>query len=161
MPRIRESAPEGPYRAGRSLPQGPLSRKRGRRPKSIENGHSAGRRLLRPGWLRPDPVPPSLRRTPETLWLGRQGIYFGRGDAHRSILPTVLNKPRDGFTMQDDDGKGAKQDRRQDQRQDRLKLALRENLKRRKSQARGRDLATPSNPEDPAPYDVDAGKPGK
>jgi hypothetical protein len=30
--------PKSPYRAGRSLPQGPLSRKRGRRPKSIENG---------------------------------------------------------------------------------------------------------------------------
>ena len=31
-----------------------------------------------------------------------------------------------------------------DSRQDRLKLALRENLKRRKSQARGRDDAAPS-----------------
>ncbi len=31
------------------------------------------------------------------------------------------------------------QDPRRDARQDRLKLALRENLKRRKSQARGRD----------------------
>jgi hypothetical protein len=82
--------------------------------------------------------------------------------------------------MQDDDGKGegrsgafaknsgkaARQDPRQDQRQDRLKLALRENLKRRKSQARGRDLQVPSdlgpsNVENPSPYDDDAGKPGK
>jgi hypothetical protein len=78
--------------------------------------------------------------------------------------------------MQDDDGKGerrggafakisgkgAKGDRRQDLRQDRLKLALRENLKRRKSQARGRDdLAAPSNNCDPSPYDDGAGKPGK
>jgi hypothetical protein len=62
--------------------------------------------------------------------------------------------------MQDDDGKGAKDDRRRDQRQDRLKLALRENLKRRKSQARGRgDLAAPSNNSDPSPYDDGAGKP--
>jgi hypothetical protein len=72
-----------------------------------------------------------------------------------------LNKPRDGFTMQDNDGKGGRPDLRRDQRQDRLKLALRENLKRRKSQARGRDVAASSNVENPSPYDVDAGKPGK
>jgi hypothetical protein len=36
------------------------------------------------------------------------------------------------------EGKNPKQDPREDSRQDRLKLALRENLKRRKSQARGR-----------------------
>jgi hypothetical protein len=40
-------------------------------------------------------------------------------------------------------------------RQDRLKLALRENLKRRKLQARGRgDVTPPSfNPDDAAPHD--------
>jgi hypothetical protein len=38
-------------------------------------------------------------------------------------------------------------------RQDRLKLALRENLKRRKSQARGRVAGAPSNPEDGPPHD--------
>jgi hypothetical protein len=73
----------------------------------------------------------------------------------------MVLKPPDGFTMQDNDGKGGRPDLRRAQRQDRLKSALRENLKRRKSQARGRDLATPSNPEDPAPYDDGAGKPGK
>jgi hypothetical protein len=48
-------------------------------------------------------------------------------------------------------GKGV----RQDPRQDRLKLALRENLKRRKSQARGRaDLTSAtSNIESVSPYD--------
>ncbi len=52
-------------------------------------------------------------------------------------------------------GKSAKQD----QRQDRLKLALRENLKRRKSQARGRgDPAAPSNTDAPSPYDDGASK---
>ena len=40
--------------------------------------------------------------------------------------------------QQDDKGKGSS-------RQDRLKLALRENLKRRKSQARGRSDAAPSS----------------
>ncbi|MBU6458600.1 MAG: hypothetical protein KGK01_08235 [Bradyrhizobium sp.] len=67
--------------------------------------------------------------------------------------------------MQDDDGKREGQPDaiakstgkgvRQDPRQDRLKLALRENLKRRKSQARGRaDLASAtSNIQNVSPYD--------
>jgi hypothetical protein len=50
-----------------------------------------------------------------------------------------------------------------DLRQDRLKLALRENLKRRKSQARGRDDFTtaPSNSDDVDPDDGSEKKPGK
>jgi len=46
-------------------------------------------------------------------------------------------------------------------RQDRLKLALRENLKRRKSQARGRSdtASAPSNPDD-ASHDGGGKKPG-
>jgi hypothetical protein len=49
-----------------------------------------------------------------------------------------------------------------DPRQDRLKQALRENLKRRKSQARGRseDMAASSNRDDVSPHDVSAKKPG-
>jgi hypothetical protein len=56
-------------------------------------------------------------------------------------------------------GKGAKQNRRQD----RLKQALRENLKRRKSQARGRDdlNPAPSHVRDGSPYDGRGNKPGK
>jgi hypothetical protein len=56
-------------------------------------------------------------------------------------------------------GKGT----RQGQRQDRLKLALRENLKRRKSQARGRDdLASESfNTGDVSPYNGDTKKPSE
>ena len=48
-------------------------------------------------------------------------------------------------------------------RADRLKLALRENLKRRKSQARGRsDVATaPRNPDEVSPHDIGGKKPGK
>jgi hypothetical protein len=48
-------------------------------------------------------------------------------------------------------------------RQDRLKLALRENLKRRKSQARGRGdvTAAPSNGEEVSPHDVGEKKPGE
>ena len=48
-------------------------------------------------------------------------------------------------------------------RQDRLKRALRENLKRRKSQARGRSdpAGAPSNREDASPYDGSGKKPGE
>jgi hypothetical protein len=47
-------------------------------------------------------------------------------------------------------------------RQDRLKLALRENLKRRKSQARGRGdmAAAPSIGDDVSPHDEGGKKPG-
>jgi hypothetical protein len=50
---------------------------------------------------------------------------------------------------------------KKDSRQDRLKLALRENLKRRKSQARGRSDVTdvPSNCDDGSPHDGSGKKP--
>jgi hypothetical protein len=50
-----------------------------------------------------------------------------------------------------------------DLRRERLKQALRENLKRRKSQARGRDdvTAAPSNPDDASPHDRSKKTPGK
>ena len=47
-------------------------------------------------------------------------------------------------------------------KQDRLKLALRENLKRRKSQARGRsDAAAPSDDVDVSLHDDSEKEPGK
>jgi len=59
--------------------------------------------------------------------------------------------------MKDDTNKreGKARAHAKNSRQDRLKLALRENLKRRKSQARGRsDVAiTPSNGNNAAPHD--------
>jgi hypothetical protein len=70
-----------------------------------------------------------------------------------------------GSTMKDgkdkregQSGKGAKE-----LRQDRLKLALRENLKRRKSQARGRDDFTiaSSKSDEVAPHDGSKKDPGK
>jgi hypothetical protein len=70
-----------------------------------------------------------------------------------------------GSTMTDDqakhDGKAATPAK--DSRQDRLKLALRENLKRRKSQARGRsDLASTSSEDaDAALDDADGKAPGR
>jgi hypothetical protein len=55
------------------------------------------------------------------------------------------------------------QNPRQDPRQDRLKLALRENLKRRKSQARGRDdfTAAASKTDDVSPHDDSEKAPGE
>jgi hypothetical protein len=54
------------------------------------------------------------------------------------------------------EGKNPKQDPREDSRQDRLKLALRENLKRRKSQVRARSEAAtaPSERDDPSPHEA-------
>jgi hypothetical protein len=60
-------------------------------------------------------------------------------------------------------GKDPRQDPRQDSRQDRLKLALRENLKRRKSQAKGRSniASTPFNGDDVPPHHASKKKPGR
>jgi hypothetical protein len=62
-----------------------------------------------------------------------------------------------------DKGEGQTGQRAKNPRQDRLKLALRENLKRRKSQARGRSDVTmvPSNRGEVSPHDVGGKKPGK
>jgi len=60
-------------------------------------------------------------------------------------------------------GEGQSGERGKNPRRDRLKLALRENLKRRKSQARGRSDATmvPFNGDDVSPHDVSGKKPDK
>ena len=59
--------------------------------------------------------------------------------------------------------KNPRQNPGQNPRQDRLKRALRENLKRRKSQARGRDDAAvaPSNADDASPHDDGEKAPGE
>jgi hypothetical protein len=55
----------------------------------------------------------------------------------------------------------SKKHRAKDSRRDRLKLALRENLKRRKSQARARsEIIAPSNDDGLAPHDEICKKPG-
>jgi len=60
-------------------------------------------------------------------------------------------------------GSLAKNDPSKSPRQDRLKLALRENLKRRKSQARGRShmAVAPSDDVDVSLHDDSEKKPGK
>ena len=67
------------------------------------------------------------------------------------------NRERQTATPAKNSGK----DPKQDARQDRLKLALRENLKRRKSQARGRSDVTPSNADDITPHHESGKKPGE
>ncbi len=49
--------------------------------------------------------------------------------------------------MSDEPDKGERKHPKQESRQDRLRLALRENLKRRKAQARGRSEITGLNEE--------------
>jgi hypothetical protein len=65
--------------------------------------------------------------------------------------------------MKDDQDKPQRQLGVRDSRQDRLKVALRENLKRRKSQARGRgDAAASSSEHGDAALDDASGKgPGR
>nr|WP_291686548.1 hypothetical protein [Bradyrhizobium sp.] len=68
--------------------------------------------------------------------------------------------------MTDDRDKGGGREghrAKEDARRDRLKQALRENLKRRKSQARGRnDIApAPSHGDAAAPHDGGGEKPGE
>jgi hypothetical protein len=67
----------------------------------------------------------------------------------------------DGLTMKDkrDRAAGKTGTDVKDSRRDRLKLALRENLKRRKSQARGRSDATPSETADASLDDAGGEKP--
>ena len=59
--------------------------------------------------------------------------------------------------MNDEPDKREGKNPEQDPRRDRLKLALRENLKRRKSQARGRGEMTARNDDTP-PRDPDENK---
>ena len=59
--------------------------------------------------------------------------------------------------------KNPRRNPRKNPREDRLKLALRENLKRRKSQAKGRDdvAVAPSNADDASPHDDGEKAPGE
>ena len=70
---------------------------------------------------------------------------------------------KDGNDKREGQSGSLKKNPRQNPRQDRLKLALRENLKRRKSQARGRDdfALAPSNADDITPHDDSDKAPGE
>jgi hypothetical protein len=112
--------------------------------------------------------------TPPKLPFADIGGKFQRGvtgacdkAAHRSILrPCCYGSAAslDGSAMKDEKDKRegpAAKNPKPDSRQDRLKLALRENLKRRKSQARGRSDPVPasSHRDEAAPHDDSGSKP--
>jgi hypothetical protein len=67
-------------------------------------------------------------------------MMLRQGGTASPTNPVSINGSLDGLAMKDDQGKGTEKTGAdvKDSRRDRLKLALRENLKRRKSQARGR-----------------------
>jgi hypothetical protein len=79
----------------------------------------------------------------------------GRHDARRAIKSCS-----GGLVMTGDQSKGAEKSDAgvKDSRRDRLKLALRENLKRRKSQARGRSDADASSESVDASLDTASGE---
>ena len=106
--------------------------------------------------------------------LGRSGPRIRRRScrrrvfAHRGSGDIVFGRAthKSGSMMTDDREKGegrAGHLAKKDARRDRLKEALRENLKRRKSQARGRNDITPapSHDETAAPHDRGGEEPGE
>ena len=179
MLRTRESVQKDPYRAGRSLPQAPRMRKRGRGLAGPQK-HRDWSGIAIAGFNGPVAGRFGCRFLPEVLRSGAQSICAwgcfaifcpgpGRGAqscrrrGHRSIArPDVPRSHR--FAMTDDKDKGkAEGQLAKDARQDRLKLALRGNLKRRKSQARGRSdvAAAPRDDADASLNDVIGTKPGE
>ncbi len=92
---------------------------------------------------------------------GRQGPESCRRRGHRSIARADVSRSH-RFAMTDDKDEGRSRPAG-NERQDRLKLALRENLKRRKSQARGRSdaNATPRDDAGASPHDERDEKPGE
>ena len=126
---------------------------------------------MRPS-LRTDPVPghpcAAARRDPNLLAGLRCAVIAARGDeihyVRRSRCGWRGARPDQGIIggrkMKGDQGKGAGEERRgcEGLRRDRLKLALRENLKRRKSQARGRGEASASSESADASLDTAGGE---
>jgi hypothetical protein len=113
------------------------------------------------------------RSMPPRLPVGDTGGKSRRGAApvqhfvHPANLPVLSFDERrisNGSTMKNDNDRRERQTRAaKNPRQNRLKLALRENLKRRKSQARGRSdgAVAPSHQDDASPHDGSGKKPGE
>ena len=167
MPGIGESALRLLQAAGscHKGPSGASARTGPEGPKIVKNRRGG----LQRGQLRADPVPnPPL--APEM-----EGSQFGgeRCDRPARLLQRAVHRDRrfvilryhgysNGAGMNGDEGKGAGKTSAdvKDSRRDRLKLALRENLKRRKAQARGRSDAGSSESADPSLDDASGEKPG-
>jgi hypothetical protein len=90
--------------------------------------------------------------------LGISSVY-----SHRDDIRTTAHSNRHAMNDDRDERERQTGAHAKNPRADRLKLALRENLKRRKSQARARSHVTmaPSNDDDLPPHDAGGKKPGK
>jgi hypothetical protein len=92
-----------------------------------------------------------------------QQVAVIRGD--KAMASGIYPGHTDRYKMKDEKDKSAGQSGKpaKDPRRDRLKQALRENLKRRKSQARGRDDFTiaSSDSDELSPHDRGDKNPGK
>jgi hypothetical protein len=171
----------GPLQGGRSLPQGPRLRKRAAGLRGPQNATKSARKTGQRFWAakRAGPVPHFARRRAQVA-AGDRRLHECRAkhnmlankEPNRLRSPQATRRRRlsvspghmSRFTMQDESDKDDRQTggHAKNPRTDRLKLALRENLKRRKSQARARsDVATASsNRDDAPPHDGGGKKPG-
>ena len=95
----------------------------------------------------------------------RNTLYSRNSGTRRGVADRLFSGHMDRCAMKDEKNRDEEQTGtpEKDPRRERLKQALRENLKRRKSQARGRDdfTMTSSNPDDVPPHDRGGKAPGK
>ena len=171
MPGIEGNRPKWPPLGGRFLPQGPLWRKHAGRPERAQNRQkSALMRHREARSIGPTPGRSGSRSPPQVGGPNRDSrclaAAFGSAASagaecsmddrnppffrRRRPLTSLRSGQFGGLTMKENQDRSAgKSDADvKDSRRDRLKLALRENLKRRKSQARGRsdvDAASSEN----------------
>ena len=156
--RIRRIGQNGPYRRADPCHKAPAraSARKVRRTTKIGKISAIGLPPCSSGRFWADPVPEFVGGPAGAGFSPIEGpVILSSGTAHKS-----------GSTMTNDRDKGEGRQghlAKKDARRDRLKQALRENLKRRKSQARGRnDIAPASSPDEAAaPHDVGGEKPGE
>ena len=174
MPRIKRSGPKGPSRRADPCHKGPGFASAGRAFETLKTAKSARNRPLSPPFadiaakiqrsiVGADNKCPSAAKIDPIRWSSGASSFIA---ACISAIGRGTNSDR--FAMTDDSNRaegqtaGAARNPRHESRQQRLKQALRENLKRRKTQARGRGdpASRPSNADDVLPYD-DGNKPGE
>ena len=177
MPGNKELAQKAPT-GGRFLPQGPLWRKRAGGVRRGQNGQNQPEAPVLPqsAKFQADPVPSVLGGGPQCLEAAESSAScVAAAAAKNSNLVASVSAAAIGLSsslwhsndsgMSDDQGKrdGQESAVAKDSREDRLKLALRENLKRRKSQASGRSDAgsAPSEDADAALDDASGKGPGR
>ncbi len=118
------------------------------------------------GTLQPGGVAAGGERPRLHEWRARHNMFaVAGGDEAREFTHRFFPVKRTGTGMKDEKEKDEGQSGKPagDLRRERLKQALRENLKRRKSQARGRDdfPVAPSSPDDAPPRGRSEKTPGK